>query len=168
MHRYLDNLDRPARMRPAALPQTVGNILEKSEGLDRLLPHARSLVSLREQLTQALPPGLRKHATLANFKNGTLVIFADNSAVAAKLRLMLTALGDRLKTSGVEHTGIKVEVQPSEPPPPRRNKQAVMSASGADSLRQLSAQLPDSKLKTVIDRLAGSAPGGAVADRTKP
>ena len=114
--------------------------------------------------TQALPPGLRKHATLANFKNGTLVIFADNSAVAAKLRLMLTALGDRLKTSGVEHTGIKVEVQPSEPPPPRRNKQAVMSASGADSLRQLSAQLPDSKLKTVIDRLADSAPGGAVAD----
>jgi len=115
-----------------------------------------------------LPPGLRKHATLANFKNGTLVIFADNSAVAAKLRLMLTALGDRLKTSGVEHTGIKVEVQPSEPPPPRRNKQAVMSAAGADSLRQLSAQLPDSKLKTVIDRLADSAPGGAVADRTKP
>jgi hypothetical protein len=43
-----------------------------------------------------------------------------------------------------------------------------MSASGADSLRQLSAQLPDSKLKTVIDRLADSAPGGAVADRTKP
>ena len=110
-------------MRPAALPQTLGKILEKSEGLDRLLPHARSLVGLREQLAQALPPGLRKHATLANFKNGTLVIFADNSAVAAKLRLMLTALGDRLKTSGVEHTGIKVEVQPSEPPPPRRHKQ---------------------------------------------
>ena len=97
-----------------------------------------------------------------------MVIFADNSAVAAKLRLMLTALGDRLKANGVEHTGIKVEVQPSEPPLPRRHKQAVMSASGADSLRQLSAQLPDSKLKTVIDRLADSAPGGAVDERAKP
>jgi hypothetical protein len=168
MHRYLDILDRPARMRPAALPQTLGKILEKSEGLDRLLPHARSLIELREQLAAALPPGLRRQATLANFKNGTLVIFADNSAVAAKLRLMLTALGDRLKANGVEHTGIKVEVQPSEPPLPRRHKQAVMSASGADSLRQLSAQLPDSKLKTVIDRLADSAPGDAVDERAKP
>ena len=110
-------------MRPAALPQTLGKLLEKSEGLDRLLPHARSLIELREQLAAALPPGLRRQATLANFKNGTLVIFADNSAVAAKLRLMLTALGDRLKANGVDHTGIKVEVQPSEPPLPRRHKQ---------------------------------------------
>jgi len=53
-------------------------------GIDTLMPQAQRLLELRTILSGALPPNLRRSCAIANYLQGKVVIFADNSAVAAK------------------------------------------------------------------------------------
>jgi hypothetical protein len=57
---------------------------------------------------------------------------------------------------GVEVTGIRLEVQPrQEPQKAPTQKQAKLSAAGAESLEALAKRLPDSKLKQTVTEMAG-------------
>jgi len=126
-------------------------------GMDSLMPHAQRLIELRQIFTQALPNNLRRSCSIANYKQGKVVIFAENSAVAAKLKLLLPAVRDHLLKFAVEVTGIEVQVQPAISRPNEPISEIYLSANAAESLTRLSRQLPDSKLKESIESLAKNA-----------
>lgn len=128
-----------------------------SDGISSLLPQAHRLLELRRILAQALPENLRRSSSIANYKQGKVVIFAENSAVAAKLKLLAPTLTSVLVKSGFEVTAMQVEVQPKEPPAALRDKHAQLSDKAAAELTELSKQLPDSQLKTSILSLAKNA-----------
>ena len=121
------------------------------------MPHAQRLIALRQALSGALPAQLRRSCEIANYKQGIVVIFAENGALATKLKLLVPSLIQHLRKTAGDLTAIRVEVQPTTPVQKPQAKRAVLSATAAKALRELEAQLPDSKLKSAISALADQA-----------
>jgi len=129
--------------------------LNQPDGIASLMPQARRLIELRGILAAALPESLARCCSIANYKQGKIVIFAANSAVAAKLKLLSPALSEELSRRAVEVTGMEVRVQPLNFEGQRVEKSEKMSAEAAHGLSRLYEQLPDSELKTALGRITG-------------
>ncbi len=128
--------------------------LNQADGIASLMPQARRLIELRGILSAVLPESLARWCSIANYKQGKVVIFAANSAVAAKLKLMRQTLSEQLSQRGVEVTGLEVRVQPLAHDSQVFEKSAKMSTEAAAKLAGLCEQLPDSELKIALGRIA--------------
>jgi len=127
--------------------------LDQADGVAALMPQAKRLIELREILASLLPESLARRCSVANYKQGRVLIFASNGATAAKLKLMLPALTEQLSRRAMEVTGLEVAVQAPEPEHQVTEKSAKMSLDAAAKLAELSEQLPDSELKTALARI---------------
>ncbi|MEK7438369.1 MAG: DciA family protein [Pseudomonadota bacterium] len=136
--------------------------LDSSVGIAGLLPQVERLIELRRIYSKLVPQQLLRSSSIVNYRQRNVVIFADNNAVAAKLRLLSPRLVDDFSKSGVEVTGIRLEVQPrrsrGEAP---ASKRAKLSRAGAESLHTLVRQLPDSRLKQALAGLATRSESGS-------
>ena len=128
--------------------------LNQPDGIAPLMPQARRLIELREILATILPESLARCCSIANYKQGTVVIFAANGAIAAKLKLMLPTLSEQLSKRATEVTGLEVCVQPPASDPQVAEKSAKISPEVALELTKLCEQLPDSELKVSLGKLA--------------
>jgi hypothetical protein len=126
--------------------------LLQPDGIASLMPQAQLLIELRQRLAATLPETLKQTCSIANYKQGKVVVFAANGAAAAKLKLMRSSLAKQLSERGVQVTGIEVQVQPPEPEPQVFVQSTKISENAIDSLTRLEEQLPDSKLKNVVAR----------------
>lgn len=122
------------------------------DGIQSLMPKAQRLLELRRVLASRLPANLRRSCTIANYMQGKVVIFAENSAVAAKLKLLAPDLRDALEKRAIEVTGIDIQVQPTEPVH-TPEKSMSLPPQALHDLAALEAQLPDSDLKKAITTL---------------
>ena len=129
--------------------------LTQPDGIASLMPQALRLIELRGILAAALPESLARSCSVANYKQGKIVIFAANSAVAAKLKLLSPALSEELSKRAVEVTGLEVRVQPLNYDSQAFEKSAKISVEAGHGLDRLLQQLPDSELKTALSRIAG-------------
>ena len=128
--------------------------LNQPDGIAPLMPQARRLIEFRGILAAVLPESLARYCSIANFKQGKVVIFATNGAIAAKLKLMLPTLSEQLSKRAREVTGLEVCVQPLGSDPQVVEKSAKMSVEAASGLAQLCEQLPDSELKITLVKIA--------------
>jgi hypothetical protein len=100
------------------------------------------------------PSYLSQASTVANYKQGVVVIHADNGAVAAKLRQMATTLTSDFCKLGIECSGVQIRVQASQIPlPTRASPQRAISARAGGTLDALSKELPDSPLRQALKEL---------------
>src|SRR5207247_840127 len=129
-------------------------IIGQPDGNTPRRPHARRLSALREILSSMLPEVLARCCSLANYKQGKVVVFAANGATAAKLKLMLPTLSEQLSKRGIEVTGLEVCVQPPASDPQVVEKSAKISQETAWGLTRLCEQLPDSGLKIALGKFA--------------
>jgi hypothetical protein len=101
-----------------------------------------------------VPPALQPFTQAGGLKHRRITVFADNGAVAAKLKLLAPNLLKNLQNKGVEVTSIRVEVQVKSlrntPPKPVRN----ISPAAAASLSGLAEKLADSPLRSALEKLA--------------
>jgi len=132
----------------------AGAFLDRSEDVGPLMSKARQLLELRRAVSQLLPEGLSRSCTVANARQGRVVMFAENSVVAAKLKLLIPALRNQLLEAGQEVTSVVVEVQPPAGKPAATVKKHRPSPAAAESLSRLSGTLPDSPLRDILDELA--------------
>jgi hypothetical protein len=135
-------------------PKNPCAFLNQPDGIGSLMPQARRLIELRGTLSAVLPEPLARWCSIANYKQGKVVIFAANSAVAAKLKLMGPTLLKKLSKRGIEVTGLEVRVQPLDHERQVFEKSSKMSAEAAASLVGLCEQLPDSELKIALGKIA--------------
>jgi hypothetical protein len=133
-------------------PKSLNSFLE--DGISSLLPQTQRLLEIRQVFAKLLPGNLRRSSVIANFKQGKIVLFAANSAVAAKLKLLAPTLQDDLVKSGYQVTAMEVQVQPAEPAAKPSEKRANLTREAGRHLAELSSQLPDSKLKSIVDSMA--------------
>lgn len=132
-------------------PKNVSAFLD--QGLSPLMPKTRRLLDLQRALTDALPPALAQACLVANVKQGKVLVYATNSAVAAKLRLLGSALQTRLSQVAGEVTGLDVQVQVPPQSGARRPAKPPLSAPALQALRELERQLVDPSIKKVITAL---------------
>lgn len=120
------------------------------------MPQAKRLLELRQALLEFLPKSLAGSATVANYRQGKIVIFAANSAIAAKLKLLGPALMDRFIMRGLQVTALNIEVQPAQVTGQVRPKAAVLTESARQALASLASQLTESELKNTVSAMAGN------------
>ena len=134
----------------------IGEYLEASPGSDRLASHAAYLIALRRVLAEALPEPLRRSCAIANYKQGKVIFLADNSAAAARLRLLAPSLLQLLGQRGLDVTGMKVDVQPAtrRHTQPVEEKSLLLSPSACGALARAAESLPDGALRQAVDALA--------------
>lgn len=129
--------------------------LSQPDAIASLMPQAQRLIELRKILADALPESLARHCSIANYKQGRVVLFAANSAVAAKLKLLSPGLSEELSRRAAEVTGLEVRVQPLNSSGQVIEKSSKISVEAAAALGRLAQQLSDSELKTTLGRIAG-------------
>jgi hypothetical protein len=127
--------------------------LNQADGIASLMSQTERLIRLREILASLLPESLGRRCTVANYKQGRVLIFASNSATAAKLKLMLPSLSEQFSRRAMEVTGLEVAVQAPESENQVFEKSAKISATAASGLAELCEQLPDSELKNALLRI---------------
>lgn len=104
---------------------------------------------------ESAPSALAVASRVANMKAGTLLILADNAAIAAKLRQLAPRLVLHFKERGFEVTGIRVEVQ-VKPNKIKDEDEVTKRSLPPDAIKEFSALsdvLPASPLKSALDRL---------------
>jgi len=125
--------------------------LDSAAGIAALLPQAERVIELRRIYSELMPQQLLRSSSIVNYKQGNVVIFAENNAIAAKLNLLSPRLVNDFSKRGVQLTGIRLEVQPRQGP--RKEpaaKQAKLSLAAAESLQALARRLPDSRLRQAL------------------
>ena len=79
--------------------------------LGPLAARAADLIELRRLFRTNIPPGLAEAAQLANFREGTIIVMAENSAVAAKLKQLTPRLTTLFREKGWQVNAIRIQLQ---------------------------------------------------------
>ena len=92
-------------------PRSVAECLTADANLARLSSHAQLLLELQRAFVIETP--LARHSRVANYKLGRLIIYAENGAVATKLKQIEPRLIAFFRRIAAEVTAIDVRVQPA-------------------------------------------------------
>ena len=133
----------------------IGDLLSASRELKALSRQAQRLAELQQVLFEAVPPLLASATRVKSCRAGTLVLLADNAAVAAKLRQFAPRLLIHLRKRATEVTGVRVEVQlaAQQTGLPIRSRKRSIAVDAIDDFRALANSLKDSPLKSALNRL---------------
>lgn len=131
----------------------VGVLIHSLPELQALNREIRQLMALQTVLAEVLPGNLATSASVAFVKAGELILFADNGAVAAKLRQMAPRILISLRQRGYEVTGIHLQVQVRMRDNPLPRKQISLSSEARNAIDLLSERLNASPLKAALKRL---------------
>ncbi len=131
----------------------IAGLLDAEEGGGRLISHAKLLLRLRTAADEVLPANLRRSCAIANLRQEKVVIFAENNAIAAKIRLYAPALLHGWAQRGLNVTGILVQAQAGAAVADPHRKPAQLSASAIAALRKIEAALDRSRLQEAQERL---------------
>jgi hypothetical protein len=121
-----------------SLTQTVGRLLEVQ----------------KVYLGLAAPKSLAEFSKVGALEHGTLILLAENGAIAAKLRQQLPTLLSKFQQRGVQVNAIRVEVQAGirrEEARPLYDKR--IDETGLESLQKLQNRLEDGPLKGALAKL---------------
>ena len=130
--------------------------LNSSSSLRALTGEARRLAELQQAFQKFASAPLAQACRVKQLRDGTLVLLAENAAVAAKLKQLAARLLTAYVKQGVEVTAIRVEVQVSEavPQPSSRPARKRLSLESIEDLERLAAGLEDSPLKQALTGMA--------------
>ena len=133
----------------------IGELLAVSGELKTLSREARRLAEVEQRLFEATPRALAEAARVKSLRAGTIVLSADNAAVAAKLRQLAPRLLLHIRKREPEVTVLRVEVQPAAPPsgPAASSQKRPLGETAIAEFQNLAAGLRDSQLKSAVGRL---------------
>ena len=140
------------------MPDLLQNYLQEAEGAGKVLVHATLLLRLARLYAEIAPQYLGEASSLANYKSGMLVIHADSGAIATKLRQMAPTLAAEFVKRGFECRGVQIKVQVSDPRESARSPlHKPLSVRTSQELAALSESLPESPLRSAVDKLLARA-----------
>lgn len=134
------------------------NLLGKTPEYENLFSIAHQIHSNQIVFCKFIPSHLAPHCHLSRISNGRLTIWAENGAIATKLKQISPSLLLKLQELGWEVTSIHILVQAhyfTKNTKPLIDKGYVkkeikLSKAGKECLSQLAATLPSSELKSTI------------------
>ena len=135
------------------LEKRVGLLIDTLPELQALNREIRQLMALQSILAEVLPGNLATSACVASVKAGELILFAQNGAIAAKLRQMTPRILISLRQHGYKITGIHLKVQAGIRHNPLPQKQISLTSEARNAIDSLSERLDASPLKAALRRL---------------
>lgn len=136
------------------MPAHLANsFLNAAPNMQSLLQQAQKLLLLQKAWNEVAPKPLATASIVGAAHQQTLIVYANNGAIAGKLRQLAPRLLEELQNRGIEITAIRVDVQVRIPPPGKKAKDLAVSHNALISLENLENNLADSPLKTALQTL---------------
>lgn len=129
------------------------SFLSAAPNLQEILQQAQKLLVLQKTWDEVAPKPLATASRVGAVRQQTLVVYANNGAVAGKLRQLVPSLLEKIQKRGVEVTAIRVDVQVAALPPCKKTKDLMVSHNALSSLEKLEQSLADSPLKNALHTL---------------
>jgi hypothetical protein len=129
------------------------SFLSSAPNLQALLQQAQKLLALQKAWNEIAPKPLAAASRVGAVRQQTLIVYANNGAVAGKLRQLVPSLLEKIQKQGVEVTAIRVDVQVDALPPEKKPKDLTVSHNALSSLGKLEQGLADSPLKNALHAL---------------
>ncbi len=130
--------------------------IQAEPALKPLLRQLSELNYVQRLYSQAVSPSLAKLGKVGSFRDGTLIIFAENGAAAAKLKQLLPQVTQKISQQLQQpiEVRVNVEVDPlGQKSEPNRRHNRSMSRKAIESLSKLADDLPPSPLKEEVEVL---------------
>lgn len=134
--------------------ERIGILIRQLPELQGLTRQVKRLSALQATLADVLPANLAASVALAVSETGELVLYADNGAVATKLKHLTPRILVFLRQRGVEATGIRIQMQVSIRHNPLPQKQISLSPEGRKAIQELAQRIDNSPLKSALERLS--------------
>ncbi len=150
----------PAQKHAAIMPSPtkLGAIVTQNSLLRQLFREAAENRSQNERIRQLIDEPSRAHVRFALRKGDTVILIADSSAWASKLRYQVAAIQQRIESSpemdGVRNIRVKVAAAEPTTQVPTRRAQAL-SAGTAEGVRSQAESIEDPLLRAAVLKLAG-------------
>lgn len=124
-----------------------------------LLSHIETLQRVSRRVHQCLPPLLRGHCTVANYKNHVLILHAETPAWTTRLRFLLPDLQKQLADDRLFEnlSEIQVRTEPQSADRTKPQRRIAISAASAAVIKSLAEGIPDPALQAALLRLAKRA-----------
>lgn len=135
---------------------TYFRILGKEPEHKDLFQKIDKISNIQRSMSKFIPPHLAKHCTIGLPTNGKLTIFAQNGAIATKLKQITPSVLKKIKNLGWEITSIQIATQANSQAKNGDNinpSKRHLGQTGVTSLTQLAETLSDSPLKSAIESL---------------
>lgn len=134
---------------------TIGKLLGTTEALKALSARTRRLRELQTLYVRSAPRELASSSRVKSYRAGTLVISADNAAVAAKLKQLAPRVLVSIREIESEVTGIRIEVQVTGGHSEARRKslKSGLPPEAIKKFEELAASVANEDLKSALGRL---------------
>lgn len=129
-------------------------LLRDNAELQAISGQASRIAELQKIWSDIVPQALRPYTRAGGLQHRRISVFADNGAVAAKLKMLAPGLLKSLQNKGLEVTAIRIEVQVKSTPRARPTQPRQLSCAAAKTITSLAESLPQSALRSVLERLA--------------
>jgi len=138
-------------------PSRLDRFIASDPALEALAVEAERLKKLQRIFGSSVPQNLAVASRVAAIDRGTVVVFADNNAIAAKLNQLTARITLHLSCELPEVTGTRIEVQvmgsvDSRKPAGKRPPRSI-SAEEMASVKALHEKLTDSPLRYAVGKL---------------
>lgn len=135
--------------------KAIGDWLMAPGETDEVVSRAKRLLALERLYANCVPEALLRASSVANLRDGTLLLRADNGAIASKLKHLAPKLLKAIRETNQEVTDIQVTVQVrTEGPPAAAPLKPGLSPGDLHQIEALTETLPESSLKAALLRLA--------------
>ena len=133
------------------------NTLLKQPELLALNAHNKELEAAQKIWMAIAPDNLAQLSHATSIKNQQFTIFANNNAVATKIKLFIPSLLIKLEKQECKVTSIRVKVQVKSTPQVKPKPIKKLSTQAASDLNKLAEKLSGTALGDALARLATKA-----------
>jgi hypothetical protein len=132
----------------------LAQIIDESPELRRLVETSRHTGQLQRIYLETVPAELALYGRVGFARGGILCVYADNGAVAAKLRQLVPRMLAHFLRRGWQFNSIRIDVQVDRAPTPvLRGLPKALTPRALDAIRQSAENLPPSPLKDALRKL---------------
>ncbi|ACT48874.1 DciA family protein [Methylotenera mobilis] len=133
------------------------NTLFKQPELNELNQRTLEAQASQKIWTEIAPDGLANHSHVSSIKNNQFTVYANNNAVAAKIKLLIPSLLIQLEKQGYEVTAIRIKVQAKSQPKVTPKSTKSLSSEAVSQLQKLELQLSGTTLGDSLSKLLKNA-----------
>jgi hypothetical protein len=132
---------------------TISNLLSATEELKALQARTRRLLELQTLYFRSAPRELATSSRVKSYRAGTLFVFADNSAVAAKLKQLAPRLLASIQKNEAEVTALHIGVQVRDAQRTYKSLKTVLPPQAIEEFDALATRITDTELKLALANL---------------
>ena len=138
------------------IPRLLDDFLHTDPAIRQLLSRSAQQNSLLHYVQKLLPKPLGEHCLAAVHKEDSLVLFADSSAWASRLRFVSRNLIRELQRrdqAGIERISVRIFI-PDRARKPKPRSKTLLSKENAQLLQQTAESIGDPALSAALIRLS--------------